>query len=188
MTTAAVTERVPTAHAPTATPHLLTTERLWLRVVENCDFDDYLALMTDPAVMKYIGLAEGQIPTRTEIRSIVDGAVAAWAKRGYGRWTVFDRITNEFVGFCGFRCENGTPELLSVVHERFWGNGYASEAAQAVLDYGFSDLGFDEVCAFTRPANDRARSLLDRVGAKFVDLVDFHGIQGAAYRIYPGRN
>lgn len=185
MDTAAVTKRVPTADASTDPRHLLVTERLEFRTVETGDFDHYRELMTDPEVMRYIGLEEGKIPTDDEIRTIVDGAVTAWNTRGYGRWSVFDRETKAFVGFSGFRCEGGVPELISVIHERFWGNGYAREALQAVLDYGFSDLGFSVVCAFTRPANERARMLLDKIGAESLGTVDFHGVEGAAYRIHP---
>jgi len=168
--------------------HRFITERLSMRVVELGDFDHYQELMTDAEVMKYIGLEAGKLPTPDEVRSIVDGAVNAWRMRGYGRWSVFDRETNEFVGFSGFRCEGGVPELIEIVHERYWGNGYATEAAQAVLDYGFKTLEFKVVCAFTRPENERARLLLNRVGAEFVGQVDFHGVNGAAYRIHPRRN
>jgi ribosomal-protein-alanine N-acetyltransferase len=188
MTTAAVIERVPAARAISVSDHRLTTERLVLRVVESGDFDHYLRLMTDPAVMKFIGLDAGKLPTEDEIRMITEGAVSAWATRGYGRWSVFDRQSGEFVGFSGFRCEGGVPELISIVHERFWGNGYASEAAKAVLDYGFAELGFHVVCSFTRPENERARALLEKVGAEFTGCVDFHGVEGAAYRIHPPVN
>lgn len=188
MTTAACIDRVPAAYAVFRTDHELETERLLLRVVESDDLERYLRLMTDPAVMKFIGLEEGKIPSDEEIGTIVAGAVRAWSTRGYGRWSVFDRLTNEFIGFAGFRCEGGVPELITVVHERFWGNGFAREAARAVIDHGFAMLGFREVCSFTRPANTRARNLLDNLGAEFVGYVDFHGIDGAEYRIQPSTN
>jgi RimJ/RimL family protein N-acetyltransferase len=165
--------------------HSLETERLILTVVDASDMPHFIRLMTDPQVMRYIGLEKGKIPSNEEIAAIVDGAVNAWHTRGYGRWSVFDRETGEFVGFSGFRCEGGVPELISIVHERYWGNGYAKEAAEAVLSYGFEQLGFDVVCSFVRPENEKARALLDRIGAEFVSFVDFHGVEGAAYRIRP---
>ena len=168
--------------------HRLTTDRLELRVVSMDDFDHYFHLMSDPGVMKYIGVEAGKLFTTEEITSLLDGAVTAWRTRGYGRWSVFDRETNEFVGFVGFRCEGGVPEFIVLVHERYWGNGYATEAAHGALDYGFTSLGFKVVCAFTRPANRRARTLLKRVGAEFVGEVNFHGVNGSAYRIHPNRN
>ncbi len=185
MTTAAVIDRVPVHRPIPAVREVLTTERLVLRVVEMDDFEHYFTLMTDPAVMRYIGIEEGKLPTEAELRSLVEGAVNAWHTRGYGRWSIFDKETNDFVGFAGFRCEGGVPELIEIVHERYWGNGYATEAGRAVLDHGFTKLGFSVVCAFTRPANDRARTLLEKIGAEFTGYVDFHGIEGAAYRIHP---
>jgi ribosomal-protein-alanine N-acetyltransferase len=182
MTSAAILQTESLA-SRTLEEHRILTKRLDLRVVRASDLDDYLALMSDAAVMRYIGIEQGKIPAFEEIRTVVTGAVNAWRTRGYGRWSVFDRVTAEFVGFSGFRCEGGVPELLSVVHERYWGNGYAREAAQAVLDYGFSKLGFEVVCSFARPSNTRARALLEKIGAEFVGNIDFHGVDGAAYRI-----
>jgi RimJ/RimL family protein N-acetyltransferase len=168
--------------------HRISTERLELRVVRADDLEHYRDLMADPEVMKYIGIEAGKLMTLDEVRSLIDGAVNGWKTRGYGRWSVFHQETNEFVGFAGFRCEGGVPELIEVVHEKFWGNGYTTEAARAVLDYGFSQLGFRVVCAFTRPANERARSLLEKLGAEFLGQTEFHGVNGAAYRIHPKKN
>jgi len=167
--------------------HQIDTDRLSMRAPRASDFEFYFELMSDPGVMRYVGLDQGKLPTAEEVNAIVDGAVNAWRTRGYGRWSVFDRVTGEFVGFSGFRCEGGVPELISIVHEKYWGNGYAREAAQAVLDYGFEKLGFTVVCSFVRPENERARRLLDKIGAEFTGTVDFHGVEGAAYRIKPGR-
>jgi ribosomal-protein-alanine N-acetyltransferase len=185
MQIAATPQYQPREHAPPGTARTLLTPKTELRVVGLTDIPHWRELMSDPAVMKYVGLEEGVLPTVDEIEAIVNGAISAWDTRGYGRWSVFDRETGEFVGFSGFRCEGGVPELISMVHQRYWGNGHAREAAGAVLDYGFSTLGFEVVCSFTRPTNERARALLDKLGAEFLGHIDFHGVEGAAYRIHP---
>jgi len=165
--------------------HRIECERLTLRPVSLSDYEHFFGLITDPVVMRFIGLEAGRIPSANEVKAHVQRAVAAWRTRGYGRWSAFDRETGDFVGFSGFRCEDGTPELISIVHERYWGNGYATEAAAAVISYGFEQLGFDEVCAYVRPENERARVLLDKLGAEYIGIVDFHGVEGAAYTIRP---
>ena len=178
---------VPAKEHPSVRHMLKTAMTLFkLRVVSLADHDNISRLLKDPAVMRFIGLEAGRIPSDGEIRSHVQRAVSVWRTRGWGRWSVFERDTGDFVGFCGFRSEEGTPELVSVVHEKYWGLGYATEASAAVLDYGFNRLHFTEVCAYARPANERALALLDNLNAEYIGLVDFHGVEGAAYILRPG--
>jgi RimJ/RimL family protein N-acetyltransferase len=153
--------------------------------VNESDLIEYIELFSDPAVMRFVGIEAGYIPSYKEIEQIHNSAVQAWKTRGYGRWSIFDCKTKEFVGFCGFRSEQGSPELICMLHERFWGKGLAVEAAGACLSYGFESLAFTEVKAFTRPDHSRARRVLDKINAKFTSYVDFHGVEGAAYLIKP---
>jgi len=55
----------------------------------------------------------------------------------------------------------------------YWGKGYATEAAQAALDYGFEQLGLDEIVALTVPANWRSRRVMERLGMTRVPKDDF---------------
>ena len=163
--------------------HEIETERLYLRPIGRSDVEGYHQLLSDPQVMKFIGLAAGHTFSLDEVHSLIDGAMRIWNERGYGRWSVFERETDEFVGFCGFRCEDGVPELITTIHERFWGTGYAVEGCDASLDYGFDNLGFTEVCSYTRSENTRARHMLNKIGAEFLGIVDFYGVEAAAFRI-----
>jgi [ribosomal protein S5]-alanine N-acetyltransferase len=166
--------------------HVIGTANLTMRAIERRDALDYIGLLTDPEVMKYVGVEAGAIPTTDEITAIVDGAVRGWETRGWGRWSIFEQASKDFVGFTGFRCEEGMPELISVVHERFWGKGYAHEGSRRCIDYAFETLEFDELCAFCRPANARARSMVERLGGRFQGIVDFHGVVGEKYLIQKG--
>jgi len=165
--------------------HLLETKNLRMRVVERSDLAHYVELLDDPEVLRYIGVEAGKPLSRREVEDIVEGAVKGWALRGYGRWTVFERASNDFVGFIGFRCEKGVPELLSVIKEKYWGSGYAFEGSKKCIDHGFKNLGFTEICAYARPENVRARAMLGRLDAVFEGIVNFHGVDGAKYVILP---
>ncbi|MDQ4120234.1 MAG: GNAT family N-acetyltransferase [Acidobacteriota bacterium] len=161
--------------------HRMQTERLNFRPVRESDLIEYIKLFSDPAVMKFIGKEPGVIPSFEEIALIHKGAIQAWKIRGYGRWSLFHRKTGQFVGFCGFRSEEGVPELLCAIKGKFWNKGIAEEAAKECLKYGFEVFGFDQVKAFTRPENSRARKALDKLRAEFLGYVDYHGVEGAAY-------
>ena len=165
--------------------HKIRTTHLYMRPVNKSDFIEYIELFSDSAVMRFVGLEIGYIPSYKEIEQIHSSAVQAWKTRGYGKWSLFDCKTKEFVGFCGFRVEQGVPELICMLHERFWGKGLAVEAANACISYGFESLEFTEVKAFTRPDHIRARRVLDKLDAEFTSYVNFHGVKGAAYLIKP---
>lgn len=163
--------------------HEIHTNRLYLRPVQSSDLNNFIELFSDPSVMRFIGIEAGEVPSRQEIEQLLIGAVKAWKTRGYGRWTMFDSKTGEFVGFCGFRSEQGIPELIAALHERFWGQGLAAEAAVACLEYGCKSLGFTTIRAFTRPEHSRARKVLSKLDAEFDGFTDFHGVTGAAYSL-----
>ncbi len=163
--------------------HEITSKRLSLRPVSKSDLINFVELFSDSAVMKFIGIEAGYIPSYKEIQQLHQSALQAWKTRGYGRWSMFDQKSCEFVGFCGFRSEKGVPELICAMHEKFWERGLAAEAARECLRYGIEEFGFTEVKAFTRPDHTRARKVLDKIGAEFTGYVDFHGVEGAAYRL-----
>ena len=165
--------------------HKIRTTHLNMRPVDESDLIEYIELFSDSQVMRFVGIEAGYVPSYKEIERLHNGAVQAWKLRGYGRWSLFDCQTKEFVGFCGFRSEQGVPELICMLHERFWGKGLAVEAANACTGYGFETLGFTEVKAFTRPDHSRARRVMDKLDAEFTSYVDFHGVEGAAYLIKP---
>lgn len=168
--------------------HEIRTKRLYLRPVSEADQIEYINLFSDPAVMRFVGLEAGRVPGFEEIKMMHGNAVEVWSKRGYGRWSSFDAETGEFIGFCGFRREQGVPELVTALHQKFWNKNLAVEAADACLKYGFGSLGFTEVKAFTRPDNNRARKVLEKLNARFIGCKNFHGVQGATYLLLPELN
>lgn len=169
--------------APVLPDHQIRTARLRLLRVNESDLVNFIELFSDSAVMRFIGMEAGDIPSYKEIEQIHSGAMQIWKTRGYGRWSMFDAETGEFVGFCGFRSEQEKPELICALHEKFWGLGLAAEAAGACLSYGYESFGFTEMKAFTRPNNRRARKMLDKLNAEFLNYVKFRGVEGAAYRL-----
>lgn len=165
--------------------HQLRTDRLFLRPVAESDLIEYVELFSDPAVMRFVGLEAGSLLSFQEIVELHRNAINTWNERGFGRWSMFDGETGEFIGFCGFRSEKGEPELICMMHEKFWGKGLASEAAAACLKYGFEWLGFTKVKAFTRPSHIQARKVLSKLNAFFIGCVDFYGVEGATYLMLP---
>jgi [ribosomal protein S5]-alanine N-acetyltransferase len=173
------------ARLSVAADHAIDTENLRLRIVDANDLDHYVGLLGDPEVMRYVGIEGGRTLSRFEVSVVVELATNVWPERGYGRWSVFEKTTGDFVGFAGFRRQDDLPELIAVTHKRYWGCGHAVEAGRACLDHGFSQLGFTTVCSYVRPTNARAIGFLKKLGAEFVENIDYYGVSAARYRIQP---
>src|SRR5689334_17209361 len=78
--------------------HRIRTQRLFLRPVTNGDVDEYATLLSDPEVMRFVGLEQGHLLSHEETRAVVWSAIETWQKHGYGRWSIFDD-QGAFVGF-----------------------------------------------------------------------------------------
>jgi len=96
--------------------------------------------------------------------------VAHWQDHGFGRWAVEIPGEASFIGVVGLAVipyeAPFTPavEIAWRLARAYWGRGYATEAARAALDYGFGELGLEEVVAVTVPANQRSRRVMEQLG------------------------
>ncbi|MFD8599433.1 GNAT family N-acetyltransferase [Kitasatospora sp. NPDC059646] len=143
----------------------LTTPRLLLRQWEDGDLDRWAELNADPEVRRHLG------PVMTREQSA--GSLAAFreelADRGWGWWAVRLRAEGTFLGFAGLDpVDEETPfdgvEAGWRLHPDSWGRGYATEAARAVLRYGFEELALPEILALIAAANAPSRAVAERLG------------------------
>jgi len=143
----------------------IETQRLRLRPFRIKDLEDLAALNADPQVMRDFS----EPLSRQEVRESLAWFAAEWNRLGFGWFAVFDRASDAFVGQCGLQCLEGNPqacdvELAFAFHRRFWGRGYGTEAARAVLAFGFDIAGLQEVVAVAQEQNHASRRLLERLG------------------------
>jgi RimJ/RimL family protein N-acetyltransferase len=118
----------------------LDTNRLSLRLPTLDDFEDSAAMWSDQAIVRYIG---GRPFTREESWLRLLRHVGHWQLLGFGFWIVRERTGGGFVGEVGlgdFRREmtpsfRGDPEIGWVLAQDTHGKGYATEAAQAALEW-----------------------------------------------------
>lgn len=153
----------------------ITTDRLVLRRWLEADRVPFGAMNADPAVMEHFP----RRLDRTESDALMDRFDRGFDEHGYGAWAVEIRGGAPFIGFAGL--ENPTFEAhftpavevgwrLASGH---WGNGYATEAALAALDFGFDVVGFQEIVSFCIPANVRSRRVMERIGMTHDQADDF---------------
>jgi RimJ/RimL family protein N-acetyltransferase len=117
--------------------------------------------------------------SREQSDAIVDGIEARFESSGFGLWAVEIPGVTSFAGFIGLsipRFEaHFTPctEIGWRLAAEHWNNGYATEGARAVLEFGFRWVQLDEIVSFTTVANVRSRRVMEKIGMTHVPSGDF---------------
>ena len=151
----------------------LRTQRLLLRQWRDSDRDPWAALNADPEVMRHFPSTQA----RDETDAAFDRISAGIAERGWGLWAV--DLDGEFLGFTGLAIPRFDAHFTPAteIGWRFarhaWGNGYATEAARAVLTFAFDELELPEIVSFTTVDNLPSRKVMERIGMTHDPADDF---------------
>jgi RimJ/RimL family protein N-acetyltransferase len=143
---------------------ILTTPRLILRTYREDDLPLFAALNADPAVMATLG---GEPLTREHSDDIAAWAQERFAEERIGLLAVERREDGAFVGMCGLHHQRAYPDDLEIawrLAHRYWGYGYATEAATAWLGYAFDVLQVPRVISITDRPNVRSLAVMQRLG------------------------
>lgn len=165
----------------------IETARLSLQPFTRDDADSLHRMWTEPAVRKYLW-DDVVIPHETAVE-VVQSSLDSFAEHGFGYWTVCLKDTAEQIGFCGLRHfqEDGVDdqevEILYGLDPKHWGNGYATEAANAVLRFGFEQLGLERIFAGADPPNQDSFRVIERLGMTFSRHTKVGGLEAIYYMI-----
>ncbi|WP_330294709.1 GNAT family N-acetyltransferase [Streptomyces sp. NBC_00503] len=144
---------------------MITTERLRLRPLTEADTDWWVRLHADAEVNRFVG---GY--TREQAAARLHAIEQQWTQRGHGLCAVELRSTGEAIGRSGLNWweEFGETEIGWTLASPYWGRGYATEAARAVLDWGFGPLGLKQITAMIHPDNTASAAVARRLGFTFL--------------------
>ncbi len=147
---------------------ILETPRLLLRRQVPEDLDALWELYCDPEVTKYIPDAP---KTREEAREELEWHMNGHPRRPeLGLWATVLKENGEFIGRCGllpWHIEGRDEvEVAYTIARRYWGRGLGSEAAAAILKYGFENLGLDRLICTIEPENVASQHVAQRIGMK----------------------
>jgi len=141
----------------------LETERLVLREFRAEDLDAFSAIVGDPDVMRYLS---GSVQSRHEAWRNMAGGAGQWLLRGYGTWAVERKSDHAMMGRVGLVHPDGWPqvEVGWTLGKPYWGQGYATEAAQAALNYAFLTLPVEQMISLIDPDNKPSQAVATRLG------------------------
>jgi RimJ/RimL family protein N-acetyltransferase len=146
----------------------LRTDRLLMRRWHDADRAPFAALNASAEVMEHFPA----VLSREESDAFVDQIEREFDERGWGLWALESRATGAFLGYTGLEAwetASGLPFAPAVevgwrLVRDAWGHGYASEAARAAIDYGFTTLGLEEIISMTAVTNERSWRVMERIG------------------------
>jgi RimJ/RimL family protein N-acetyltransferase len=155
-------EREPTEALAAARSPVIETARLLLRSPRPDDAKAITALINDRRVADNMA----SIPhpyTRKDARAFIENA------KGKPLFVIALR-DGKLIGGCGGTYRGDHPELGYWIGVPHWGNGYATEAARALIDYCFGELGYDELLAGARVTNPASRRVLEKCGFQWTGV------------------
>ena len=154
---------------------ILETDRLILRDLQESDLQALIALNQDPEVMQYFPKPYSQAESLRLYQGIQDEVEAY----GYSLWAVEEKSSQEFIGLVGLHHSDlrifAGKEAVEIgwrLRKEFWNRGYATEAAQACLDFAFQQAGLSEVYSFTSLLNQPSQKVMQKLGMEFVKEFD----------------
>jgi len=151
----------------------LETERCIIRDLEDFDLEGLFDLDSNPKVHKFLG--NSPISTKKEAQEIIENIRSKYQKFGIGRWAIQDKITNDFIGWTGFKHEEKLrPDRVYTdigyrLREKYWGKGIGTETALACLNYGFEALNLEEVCGCADTNHIASNTILRKIGLNYIE-------------------
>ena len=145
---------------------MFETERLILRKFNETDVDAVYAMRSDADLMRFI--REPQT-NHAEAESWINLVSSRWETEKIGFCAVVEKSSQRFAGWCGLWRLKETSEIevgYALVKE-FRGRGYAVEASEAFVKYGFEQLNLKEIVAVARAENRASRRVMERLGMSY---------------------
>ncbi|MEM9023994.1 MAG: GNAT family N-acetyltransferase [Bacteroidota bacterium] len=161
---------------------VLHTQRLLLRPYTMDDVEAAYQVNLDPETSRYTG--DRGVKSREEIREILQGRILTdYRLYGYGRFAVIYKATDRYIGFAGikFLPEFGEPDIGYRFASEYWGQGLATEAGHATIDFAFGTLGLPRLIGLVLPENTASVRVLEKLGFAYEKTVETEGLQAAYY-------
>jgi RimJ/RimL family protein N-acetyltransferase len=146
----------------------IETERLLLRLPAADDAEPFVEIHQDPEVIARKQVTLTSPPGGKEVGARnVARMLRHWDRRGYGQWAVVERTTAQVIGCVGFLQTDDVIELGWIFRRSRWGNGFATEAARAAIDWAWRTGRIDHVMSLIGRDNPASIRVATKIGQRF---------------------
>ena len=145
---------------------IVETDRLFLREMNKDDFDALYQVLADSEIMKHYPY----IFDEKKVREWIERNMNRYKENGFGLWAVCLKKSGEMIGDCGLTLQNIAGEMLPEIgyHIRRdrQHNGYAKEAAKAVMDWAFKNTDYPALYSYCKYTNEASIRTAEAIGMK----------------------
>ncbi|HDR7795761.1 TPA: GNAT family N-acetyltransferase [Bacillus luti] len=154
---------------------VIHTKRLFMRKPLIEDVDQFYSILKEKVVGKWLAKSRGM--SKEEVNDYIGQLISHWEQYDFGVWLLINRNTRKLIGHCGLRKidETGEIEIMYLLDPEYWGNGYASEAANASIQYAKEMMNVKRIIARVKIANENSKKLLRNLGFTYTHDIDHNG-------------
>lgn len=161
----------------------IETERLLLRTYTIEDLKTVYILITDPDVTRFF--PKDYSVKKADVLASLPKRMEKWRTQGFGQLGVFDKKSKKLIGYVGLQFLDRTSEveIYYGFFKDFWGKGIATEAAKAMLRFGFEEVRLEKIVGVTRPENFASQKVLTRLGFRQGEMKRFYNVDTAYFSL-----
>ncbi len=164
--------------------HIRTTDRLKLIPFAPDHVEGLFNMNSDPDVMRYLGDPQ----TREQVEESILRQQEKWAKHGFGWWSVFEKAGGDLIGAACLQhlghVETNPLEVGWRLMPSAQGKGYATEAGQAAIEFGFNVIGETYLTAVTDPENKASARVMERLGMSYIGIQTHYDVPCVTYALH----
>ena len=162
---------------------VIETERLIVRGPTPADADIWVTFLTDPDFTRYVPRSKVNRPLQERAERFVANYQRRWETQPLSAmgWAATRKADGQLIGICGIEELPGTNdgELDYFLGKPYCGQGFATEAARAMVRFAFEHTGWDCIIAAIVPANTASNRVLDHLGFVYEKHVNYYELTGA---------
>ncbi|XXN66545.1 GNAT family N-acetyltransferase (plasmid) [Enterobacter ludwigii] len=164
----------------------LETSRLQLEPFELAHFDGLRAMENDPEIMRYI--SNGVVKTPEETLATIERVTLRWQQYGFSWWAMREKASGDIVGagcLQHLANQDGAPlEIGWRLNANHHGKGYATEAAQAIIQFAVEHIGAKYLVAVADPENAASQRVMQRLGMTYKAIEQHYDVPCVVYELY----
>lgn len=160
------------------------TARVHIREFGSSDTPALSRILGDPSVMAFS--SKGPL-TEADTLRFIEWCSGSYQEHGYGQWALIEKKSGALIGFCGLShaTVDGVDEVEIAYRlaQNKWGEGLASEAANEVLDHGFSICNIRSIVGIVSPRHEASIRVLEKIGFQSFSETRYSGWDVRVYRL-----
>ncbi|MEN9871335.1 MAG: hypothetical protein RLZZ171_2327 [Cyanobacteriota bacterium] len=163
---------------------ILETSRLTLRYITSRDAEALMPILGDAEVMQFSIIG---VHSPKQIKQFIEQRLISYMEYGFGLYAVVHKQNQELIGYCGFFIQSieqqKEVEVGYRLAQKYWGQGLATEAAKAVVEYGQQRFNFQRFVCLIEIENSRSIRVANKLGMTLEKKIIYHGLDVAMYNL-----